>query len=262
MKNYILSVLCVISLGNFLFAQNTATNFTTEDCNGVMHNLYDSLDAGNIIVIAWVMPCGPCATYAGYAYSAVQNFSLSHPDKVDFYLVDDYANTNCASLVNWGFSNSMPSNTTFSSNAISMLDYGSTGMPKVVVLGGADYTVYYNENDDKINLNAVEIAINNALANTTHINGLQKIEPLLSVFPNPTQSGFLNVTYKTQRTEKITLEILNYLGEVVFSLSNQISNSDGLYNNVLDINDLSKGNYILKVETSSNNMIYKFLVSN
>ena len=140
--------LSLISVG-IVFAQ--ATDFTTDDCNGVTHNLFDSLDAGNVIVISWVMPCGPCATYTLPAYAAVQSFASSHPGQVDFYLVDDYANTACPTLVNWGISNSMSINTAFSSSSINMSDYGSSGMPKVVVLGNANHSVFYNENDDKNN---------------------------------------------------------------------------------------------------------------
>ena len=116
MKNLILLLLFVLNYS--VYSQNNATDFTTEDCNGVMHNLFDSLDAGNIIVISWVMPCGPCATYTLPAYNAVQSFSLTHPGIVDFYLVDDYANTACASITNWASNYNMPIHTAFSSPVI------------------------------------------------------------------------------------------------------------------------------------------------
>jgi Leucine-rich repeat (LRR) protein len=161
MKKLLLILLALPMIG---LAQTTATDFTTNDCDGITHNLFDSLDAGNVIVIAWVMPCGGCITPSLAAYDAAQTFAISHPGIVDFYLVDDYANTSCASLVNWGNSNSMPLNTAFSSSAISMSDYGSAGMPKVVVLGGSSHSVYYNVNNNQINLNGVQTAINNALA--------------------------------------------------------------------------------------------------
>ena len=163
MKKYILRSLFVLFVTNVSFAQTTATDFTTNDCNGVSHNLFDSLDAGNVIVIGWVMPCGPCATYTLPAYSAVQSFATSHPGRVHFYLVDDYANTTCATLINWGNTNNMPLNTTFSSADINMLDYGTTGMPKVVVLGGDSHLIYYNENNSQPTFNGVQTAITNAL---------------------------------------------------------------------------------------------------
>ena len=225
-----------------------------------MHNLYDSLNAGNVIVIAWVMPCGPCSTYAYPAYSAVQSFNISHPDKIDFYLVDDYANTNCASLVNWGNLNNMPLNTTFSSSAISMSDYGSNGMPKVVVLGGADYTVYYNENDDKINFNGVQVAINNALSNVTNINEIRQNYFDLFVYPNPSQYGSLNVSYSIKKKEKISFDILNILGEIVISFDDSNPLNIGKHNNTFNIRSLSNGAYIFRLSTTSYNEVFNFVV--
>ena len=85
MKKYILTTFFILLAATFSYAQTTATDFTTDDCNGVSHNLFDSLDAGNVIVIAWVMPCPPCATDVLPAYAAVQSFSSSHPNRVDFF---------------------------------------------------------------------------------------------------------------------------------------------------------------------------------
>jgi len=165
MKKNILNCLLVLFAVNVSFSQTTATDFITNDCNGISHNLFDSLDDGNVIVIAWVMPCGPCATYSLPAYSAVQSFTTSHPGQVHFYMADDYANTACSTLMNWGNNYNMPNSTFFSSSAVNMNGYGTAGMPKVVVLGGVDRHIYFNENDTKINLSDVQIAIDSALNN-------------------------------------------------------------------------------------------------
>ena len=44
------------------FAQTTATDFTANDCGGTSHTLFTELNAGNVIVITWVMPCSSCIT--------------------------------------------------------------------------------------------------------------------------------------------------------------------------------------------------------
>ena len=75
MKKKILNSLILLFVANISFAQTTATDFTTSDCSGDSYNLFNELDDGNVIVIAWVMPCGPCATYTIPAYSAVQSFA-------------------------------------------------------------------------------------------------------------------------------------------------------------------------------------------
>ena len=241
------------------FAQ--ATDFTTDDCNGVTHNLFDSLDAGNIIVIAWVMPCGPCATYAGYAYSAVQTFSMSHPGKVDFYLVDDYANTSCSNLVNWGNTFNMPLNTTFSSADISMSDYGADGMPKVVVLAGSNHLVYYNMNDSQIDLNGVQSAINNALAAPLDLVEKENKKMGLISFPNPNHNGLLNISYKTYRVESITFDIINTLGETVLTFSDYSEEVIDRNNKEFDISMLPNGIYFLKLSTPSYSEILRFVVN-
>ena len=135
MKKYILKSLLVLFVANISFAQTTATDFITNDCNGITHNLFDSLDAGNVIVICWVMPCTPCATYAGYASDAVQSFATSHPGRVKYYLADDYANNTCSYLSGWASNYNIATDAFFSTTDLDMLDYGTVGMPKVVVLG-------------------------------------------------------------------------------------------------------------------------------
>lgn len=38
------------------FAQTTATDFSVDDCKGDFYNLFTELDAGKVVIIAWVMP--------------------------------------------------------------------------------------------------------------------------------------------------------------------------------------------------------------
>ena len=248
MKKIRILILCVIySTG--VFAQNTATNFVTADCSGVTHNLFDSLDAGNIIVIAWVMPCGPCATYAYEAYSAVQYLESSYPGKIDFYLVDDFANTSCVNLVGWGNANNMPLNTTFSSVDISMSDYGTNGMPKVVVLGGNDHIVYYNINNAQINFIDVQNAINNALSPPLNVNNQKNILSL-SCYPNPT-NDFLNINYQVNNIEEIIFEVRNRLGQTVFQSNTNESVFLGARKEIIDIRSLESGVYYLRCYSKS-----------
>ena len=83
-------IIAILTTLGFAYAQTNATDFTTDDCNGTSHTLFDELDDDKVIVIAWVMPCTPCATYAGYASNAVQSFATSHPGRVKYYLASKY----------------------------------------------------------------------------------------------------------------------------------------------------------------------------
>ena len=258
MKKYILKSLLVLFVANISFAQTTATDFITDDCSGITHNLFDSLDDGNVIVIAWVMPCGPCATYTLPAYSAVQSFSSSNPGQVRFYLADDFANTTCATLTSWGNTNNMPLNSTFSSSSISMSNYGTNGMPKVVVLGGVDHHIYFNENDNKINFTDVQIAIDSALnsfvSSTTYLESTFS----LNIFPNPAQDK-LTVNYNLNKNEEIVFEIIDLLGKKIKSLLVSNSLSENIID--LDISKIPSGNYILQCHTSEGTESLKFSIS-
>ena len=258
MKKNILNYLLVLFAVNVSFAQTTATDFTDNDCNGVPHHLFNELDNGNVVVIAWVMPCVPCATYSLPAYSAVQSFSSSHPGQVHFYMADDYANTACATLMNWGNNYNMPNSTFFSSSAVNMNGYGTAGMPKVVVLGGLDHHIYFNENENKINLSDVQIAIDSALNNfvssTTELESNFK----LNIFPNPTKEK-LTINYHLNKNEEITFEIVDLLGKKVKSF--MIFNSSGNNTIDLDISELPFSNYVLQFHTSEVTESLKFTIS-
>jgi len=246
-KILLINTLLFFSMG-IIFAQTTATNFTTDDCSGVSHNLFNELDAGNVIVIGWVMPCGPCATYTIPAYSAVQSFATSHPGRVHFYLVDDFANTACPTLVNWGNSNNMPLNTTFSSTDISMSDYGTNGMPKVVVLGGSSHTIYYNENNAQPTFTGVLNAINVALAPPLAIEQSVSNKFKISTYPNPV-NNMLNVSYTKIQSSLINFTIVDVLGKVVLSIEEDTSYLKGEATKSINVSTLDNGNYFMKISS-------------
>ena len=261
MKKNILNCLLVLFAVNVSFAQTTATDFTANDCNGVPHHLFDELDNGNVIVISWVMPCSPCATYSLPAYSAVQSFSYSHPEKVHFYIADDALSPiygPCSSLPTWGNSNSMPNSTFFQSSDVNMNGYGVSGMPKVVVLGGLDHHIYFNGNDNKINFVDVQIAIdsalNNFVASTTELESNFR----LNVFPNPTHEK-LTINYHLNKNEEVTFEIVDLLGKKVKSFV--VFNSSGNNTIDLDISELPSANYVLQFHTSEVTESLKFTIS-
>ncbi len=290
MKNFLL--ITILSLLNLGFTFGQATDFTTNDCSGNPHHLFSELNSGDVIVISWVMPCGPCATYSLPAYNAVQSFVTSHPGKVHFYMADDYANTSCSSLSSWGNSNNMPNSTFFSTPHVNMNGYGVAGMPKVVVLGGTNHTIYFNQNDSHINFQGVKTAIDSALANyvvqttwnclngdcvdpgdgsgmytdsltcatnciTNDIKNITQND-IISVSPNPT-SDFLNISYKVPHNENVRLEIIDLLGKS--SLSFNALSTVGENKRSLDISSLNSGIYFLNLCASSYTKTLRFVVT-
>lgn len=254
----ILAVLALFVCVNMTTAQTTATDFTANDCDGIPHNLFTELDAGKIIVIAWVMPCGSCAPPAIAAQNAVESFATSHPNTVYYYLVDDYANSSCATLAAWENSIGMSPSTKFSDASISMSDYGTAGMPKVVVLGGSNHSVAYNLNSG-ITQSGVEDAISGLLAsaNIGELATESKNEP--TVIPNPVNGDF-SVEYQMENAQLETIEIVNAAGQVVHSTEHKAV-EEGIQSVKFssEIN-LEKGMYTVIISNSSEVQTTSFVV--
>ena len=221
--------------------QENATDFTVSDCDGIEHHLFSELDQGTIIVLAWVMPCNPCATFTLPAYEAAHSFSESHPEKVLFYLIDDYANTSCTYISDWAQNYNMPDHISFSSNEISMSDYGENGMPKVTVVGGLDHRILFNERDVGITYEAVQLAIENQL-NEMSIYVTEK-QPEIAIFPNPT-SGKIRIHHAFEG--KTNYEISSILGRVMDVGFLDHSKGERYYESLLDFTDLGKGTYFIR----------------
>ena len=220
----------------------TAVDFTALDCNGTSHTLFTELDAGKVVVIAWVMPCGACVDGAKASRDAAESFALSHPGKVLFYLVEDMGNSSCASLATWATANGIdPSLITSFDNAgniIKMVDYGSVGMPKVVVVGNASHHVYYNKINSATNdLAGITDAINIALSPA----GLDdKNMESLSIFPNPATTSFS--VNSMNPVDRVLITDLN--GKTVTSVSgNDVKNVSVKY--------LLPGNYTVQLFSRS-----------
>jgi len=254
MNKILLTALLYLISIQFTYSQTYATDFTENDCSGVSHNLFNELDAGNIIVIDWIMPCGPCATYSYPAYDAVQSFSSSHPGKVHFYIADDYANTSCQILNNFANSYNMTISTIFSNANITMSDYGVDGMPKVVVLAGSNHLVYLNKNDDKITYLNVHTAISQAISDGLSSIQNPKENPFtIKVFPNPVKNN-LTVSYTSKGNEEIKIEIIDLLGKSMI-LKNNLISLEGSYSETLDLSSFKGGMYFIKISSSTQEQI-------
>jgi hypothetical protein len=216
MKKTIL-VLLLMSVSYLWTAAQTATNFSCNDCAGNSHDFFSELDAGKVIVLCWVMPCGSCTGPALTTNNVVQSYQSSYPNTVYMYLIDDYANTSCASLNSWKNSVGITNATTFSNASINMLDYGSGGMPKIVVVGGGSHTVFYNVNNT-VNATNLQNAINSALI----VAGIEEPNAAASSFnayPNPAHS-VAEIRFQLANTSIVTLELFNLEGqklETIFS---------------------------------------------
>lgn len=258
MKKTLFSLI-LVALTAMSMAQ-TATNFTVNDCSGASHDLFTELNAGKVIVICWVMPCGACTGPALTSYNVVQSYQSSNPNTVYLYLVDDYANTTCTSLNSWAASNGIAQSSSslrFSNAAINMLDYGSTGMPKTIVLGGANHTVFYNVNNT-INSAALQNAINSALA-TTGINEQNSTVSSLNVAPNPAGNS-AEIKFILAKSTDVKLELFNLEGQMVQNIFSGKLNT-GENKIVLNLADYASGMYLIKLTDADQTRFMNVVVS-
>jgi len=221
-------------------AQTTATNWTATDCSSASHTLFTELNSGKIIVMIWVMPCPSCVNGAKAVLSSVQSFATSNPGKVLAYLSDDMGDQSCGDLSTWMTSNSIGTNfTTFSNsgNTIDEANYGGSGMPHVVVMGGTDHKIYYNQKGSAATSTGITAAINTAIA-ATSVNSIPG-QVKFSISPNPV-SNKLTLTY-SKAIEKVTITSLN--GQVV----KEEVYTNGKMNPVVNVSGIANGAYTVRI---------------
>ncbi len=261
MKKYLLIPLILLCVFTITIGQTNATDFTATDCNGQNHNLFTDLNNGKIVVLVWVMPCSGCISDALSAHDAVQYFSATYPGKVLYYLIDDVGNTNCATLSSWAGINGIGAKTTSFSNVgtpISENDYGGSGMPHVVVIGGTDHKVFLNIKNGANNEKAIQSAITQAL-NVTATNEMTNELNEVSIYPTIAKD-MLTVNYSLLNASIVTYNIIDQQGKIL--MTNSIpKQAHGKYTMTIDVSNLlNNGLYFFQLRTTGINRLIKFTV--
>ncbi len=241
-----LFILCYFALTYFqpAFSQ-TATNFNVPDCSGVDYELFAELDAGKVVVIGWTMPCNPCILPLKTTYNVVQSYAEEHPGIVEMILADDYANTPCDVINIWANSAGLDNTRRFSNAAIRMLDYGTNGMPKVVVVAGKDRKVYYNA-DYEVDHEELIKAINLAISTITSTSEKYLEENMLRVVPNPA-SGHATLHFSLGSDAEVGVQVFNQFGQQVAGVFNgkMLSGNQSVD---LPVSALPVGVYVVQVQ--------------
>ena len=93
-----------------------------------------------------------------------------------------------------------------SGNVIKESDFGGSGMPHVVVMGGTDHKIYYNKKNSATNdLSGITAAVNSALKATGISNITNNIS--FSASPNPA-TNTISINYP-KAVKSISITALN-----------------------------------------------------
>ncbi len=257
MRSIIITILGIITAGS-VFAQQ-AQNFQSNDCSGKFHNFFKELDSGKVIVLCWVMPCNSCIGPAMTSYNIVKNMNVEFPGRVSYFLVDDLADTPCQTIVNWSKTYTMlPASflTLFSNSAIKMSDYGTSGMPKVVVIG-SNHQVYYNQNNVVVPQEIVT-AIKNALITTSVEQESTSNLGIQTITPNPTIGKSL-INFTLGSPSDVHIEIVDCIGQIVSN--EEVKNlPEGSNTFMLGSETLSEGFYFARIRYLGGYYISSFII--
>ncbi|HMM11489.1 MAG TPA: T9SS type A sorting domain-containing protein [Bacteroidales bacterium] len=240
---------------SFMLCGQTATNFSVKDCAGLQYTLFDELNAGKVVVLTWTMPCGSCVLPLKTTYNVVQSYQSTHPGMVQMLIADDYANTSCASIDQWANSNGMPNTRRFSNSAINMMDYGSTGMPKAVVIGGPEKQVFYNAND-AVDHVALQAAIQSAISVITSTPALAASNGLRLSYQ--AASRVISASGEFSENSQARLEVTTLTGQRIFSDEQDIARSSSVIHFALPM--LPASAYIARLTSGNQHATLKFLV--
>ncbi|MBK7553729.1 MAG: T9SS type A sorting domain-containing protein [Flavobacteriales bacterium] len=164
-------------------AQTTALDFTANDCDGVSHNLFTELEAGDVVIIELVMMgCQPCVT-AGNSLKNNVLPNVSDPSRVKLYSIGFTNGITCTQMNDWKNTNGF-THTVFAGMSAQTTHYGGMGMPTIAVVGGAAHDVFYSEQGHSDSDNPdILAAIEAALVAGVGINEVNSTDVV--IHPNP-----------------------------------------------------------------------------
>lgn len=237
-------------------AQSNATDFQVKDCAGIDRHLFAELDAGKVIVLSMVHPCISCVSPTKTAIDVVNTYATSHPGKVLFYLTDDVGNTPCTSLNSWASTYGITGVTILSDPKVTQSDYGSSGMPKILVLAGSNHKVILNKNDG-INSTELNTSILSGLSLSAldDLNGFSKF----NLYPNPCTDK-LQLSIEVNSMVPIQYQLIDLLGKVVYQ-SKESYYLQGKHTIDIPVKDLGQGIYFFKLSVNQSYSIQKVWIT-
>lgn len=124
-------------------SQTTAIDFEQAECEGAFHHLFTELDAGNVVILEFVMlNCAPCIVGTKALESITAPYENSHPGRVHIYSFGFLNSYTCDQILGWKNDNNF-THPVFNNGEDQVDYYGGMGMPTIVVVGTNDHKVFY-----------------------------------------------------------------------------------------------------------------------
>jgi len=232
-------------------AQTTAMDFTMNDCNGNMHNLFSELDQNKVVILEFFMlNCTPCIS-AGHQIDPIYNqCALQYPGHVMFYQFGYDDSYTCTQISNWVNTNGFIS-TPFDSGANQVAYYGGFGMPTIAVVAGPNHDVIYSSVGYTSGDTA---AIHAAIITYFFVNPINSIQTISNTTTNifPLPANDLLQIKSSEKFDEVNLYSIDRSVLKTYEISSdQFS---------IDVSDLRNGIYLLRLKNQAGYSYKKFEV--
>ena len=228
----------VIENCNWLVFTNTigngpsTLNFTV-DQNSLVTSRTCLVNINGTIVAITQNPCtAPSVDFTASVQAGIIPFSVNFNDN----------STNSPTSWQWTFPGGTPSTSTLQN-------------PTVIYNSGGIYDVTLKASNQCGNNVITKLNYIGALS-TSNENSNLDIQNLL-IFPNPTQGQF-TISGEVLSNENINLELISTLGQVVFTRI--LTPQANRINEIIKVDNLSSGSYILKLKANEQNAYFKFMI--
>jgi hypothetical protein len=245
MKKYMLLFAFLVPgfLSITALSQETAMDFTQDDCEGIPHQLYSEHDAGKVVILEFVMlNCAPCINGTKALESITAPYETSHPGRVNIYSFGFLNSYTCEQIVGWKNDNGF-THPVFNNGEEQVSYYGGMGMQTIVVTGTNTHKVFfksigYTSSMDK----EIKAAIDSALLyNPTGI-GEKITSDRFRIYPTVFSDNFTVETEENLAGSEVV--IFDSFGREI--MTSRIPSGGQL---TLQCGSLSKGVYFVRLKS-------------